>query len=92
VAALAGALDALAKHAVRHFADEEAYMARIKFPELDRHKRIHTELVAKVSAYATTFEASGQLIQEYFDFLTVWLKAHICGIDARYGKHHQAAA
>ena len=37
------------------------------------------------------FEASGVLSNDFFAFLKVWLKAHICGIDMKYGQHRKAA-
>lgn len=85
-AQLARALDDLVAVTVRHFTDEEAYMTRIGFADLPRHKLVHKSLLDKVVSYKTAFEASGSLGDDFFAFLKFWLKAHICGIDVKYGK------
>jgi len=79
------ALDELAKYTIKHFADEEAYMAKIHFDGLDMHKRIHKELLTKVTNHIGAFQASGSLNDDFFAFLKMWLKSHICGIDIKYG-------
>ena len=71
---------------VKHFADEEAFMAQIGFPDLGKHKLIHKSLLEKMHQHKQQFEASGQLTDEFFSFLTFWLKSHICGIDMKYSE------
>lgn len=44
------ALDDLAKYTIKHFADEEA-LTRTHFAGLDMHKRIHKDLLAKVTSH-----------------------------------------
>jgi hemerythrin len=80
-----GALTALADYARRHFADEEAYMTRIGYHGLAVHKGVHKNLLERVGQFVTTYKASGRLDDELFVFLKMWLAAHICGVDARYG-------
>lgn len=84
-------LDALVKYTVKHFADEEAYMAKTGHPGLKTHAGIHKQLLDQVSSHVASFRASGKLNDEFFKFLTFWLKAHIRGIDAKYGKRAAAA-
>lgn len=91
VAALRAAVDDLVAITQTHFADEEAYMARIGFPGLAAHQQIHRTLLAKVLAHRAAFQRSGVLTDEFFAFLKTWLKAHICGIDVKYSEHRQAA-
>lgn len=88
---LAREVDHLVSLTVRHFADEEAYMAKIGFPELAKHKLIHKSLLEKVMQHKNEFEASGKLTDEFFAFLKMWLKAHICGIDIKYAQYGKAA-
>ncbi len=76
---------------VKHFAEEEAYMASIGFADLAKHKIIHKTLLAKVMEHKSLFEATGKLTEEFFSFLKVWLKAHICGIDIKYAPQRVAA-
>ena len=80
-------LEHLLQLTVRHFAEEEAFMASIGFPGLPNHKRIHEDLLQKARLHKERFEASGKLTDEFFNFLRLWLKAHICGIDVKYAAH-----
>jgi len=84
-------INQLASLTVRHFADEEAYMAKIGFPDLDKHKLIHKSLLEKVMQHKKDFESTGKLTDEFFAFLKMWLKAHICGIDIKYAEYGKAA-
>ncbi len=88
---LLAAVDTLVKYTVKHFADEEAYMARVGHPELVSHAAIHKRLLEKVSAHVEATRATGKLTDEFFAFLKMWLKAHICGIDAKYGRRSKVA-
>jgi hemerythrin-like metal-binding protein len=90
----AKALGELVNFTVRHFADEEAYMEKIGYPELRVHTGVHKNLLARVTEYNNEFQKTGKLTDAFFMFLKTWLKAHICGVDAKYGAHsrqHHAA-
>lgn len=84
---LGRALGEFVNFTVKHFADEEAYMAKIGYPELRVHAGVHKSLLARVTEYAGEFKAKGKLTDPFFMFLKTWLKAHICGVDAKYGHH-----
>ena len=72
----------------RHFADEEAYLAKINYPELQVHKGIHAKLLADFAAHAQAIEAAGGVpTSAFFTFLRLWLSAHIKCIDMKYGEH-----
>jgi hemerythrin-like metal-binding protein len=83
-AALGAALGDLVAYARRHFATEEAFMARIGYAELTGHARLHQQILERARAFAAQFERSGVLPPEFFDFLGVWLNGHIGGLDAQY--------
>jgi hemerythrin len=85
------ALDVLARYTVKHFADEELYMAKIGFPELAKHKLVHRDLLAKVGLHVADFKKTGTLSEPFFVFLKMWLKAHICGIDIKYARQAAVA-
>jgi len=71
---------------VSHFADEESYMARVGYSELDRHKQLHKRLLEQFGQHAQSIKAAGgQPTDEFFHFLKFWLTSHIKGIDMRYG-------
>jgi hemerythrin len=87
------ALAALADYTLRHFNAEEAYMTRIGYQGLAVHRGVHKNLLERIGQFVTAFGASGKLGDDLFVFLKMWLFAHICGVDARYGKDaHEHAA
>jgi hemerythrin-like metal-binding protein len=90
-AAIGKALTDLAQFTVKHFTDEEAYMASVGFPELKTHAIMHKTLLERVGGFVADFQKTGQLTDAFFAFLKMWLKAHICGIDIKYAKHPKAA-
>lgn len=79
-------LKELGDFTVKHFADEERYMASIGYAGLDTHKLIHAELLKTFTKHAETFAKTKKLDEDFFLFLKMWLKAHIQGIDRRYGE------
>lgn len=90
------AVDAAILHLVKltkqHFADEEKHMAAIGFPELGVHARIHADMLRKVGTHYEHFQAgNGAVAKEFFDFLVLWLGAHIMGIDKKYAVHRAPA-
>lgn len=80
-------LEELANFTVKHFGEEEQYMASIDYPLLDTHKRIHANLLEEFGSHKTSFEETGELTTKFFSFLKLWLTAHIQGIDKKYGLH-----
>ncbi len=80
--------DDLAKYTHKHFADEEKYMESIAYPEFKTHQLIHAKLLTQLDQHLTSFrETNGTLSDEVFDFLKMWLNAHIKGIDIKYGNY-----
>ena len=87
-AKLTGIIDELGTYTVKHFQDEEAYMEKINFPSLDSHKFIHKDLLEKFGEHKAKFEqgSDDKVQKSFFDFLKLWLTAHIQGIDKKYGE------
>jgi hemerythrin-like metal-binding protein len=77
-------LEELGKATVKHFADEELVMARMGFPKLDHHRKLHQQLLTKFGVHAEAFKAGGPLGDEFFHFLKFWLSAHIQCMDMQY--------
>lgn len=86
-AELIAAIDDLVNYVVKHFHDEEHYMASIQFPTLETHKQIHQHLMDDLSKLIEQFKQSNveQLSNEFVMFLKFWLSTHIRGIDTKYG-------
>ena len=83
------AFDTLAEYVVKHFKEEEEFMASINFEGLDSHKIIHQDLLKRVGGYREQIESNTLDAEALFSFLRVWLTSHIKGIDAKYGKVSQ---
>ena len=82
-------LNELKQYAVTHFAHEEAYMASIKDPELERQQKEHQAFVNKVNSYRfsdITDETAKELVLELLDYLSKWLMSHILGSDIMIGQ------
>lgn len=82
-------LNELKQYAVTHFAHEEAYMASIKDPELERQQKEHLSFVNKINAYSfsdITNETARKLVLELLDYLSKWLMSHILGSDIMIGQ------
>ena len=82
------AIQKLMKLTVSHFADEEAHMQKVGFPDRDRHARIHKDMLRRVAEHYEAFQqGDGGVSKEFYDFLVHWLAAHICHIDRKYADH-----
>lgn len=88
---IAPALARLKQVTVAHFTDEEAYMEKIGYADVRKHCHIHQHLLQRLDEFVAEFQATGKLTDDFFVFLKVWLRSHICGIDAQYAKHAHAA-
>lgn len=80
---------ALKNYANTHFAHEEAYMAKIKDPELSRQRREHKSFIAKIDEINLDIlndEKGKEVLEDTLKFLTRWLYHHILGSDIMIGK------
>jgi len=75
----------LVSYAGSHFATEEAYFNKFKYPAAASHKIEHVNFVKKVTEFKSGFD-SGKLplTIEVMNFLKDWLKGHILGTDKKY--------
>lgn len=84
----------LIKIAAQHFRDEEEYMRSIQYPDYDRHKQVHEELMLQLTEQKKAFESwdSGELTDAFFSFLRFWFFSHIQFMDKDYYKFAQSKA
>ena len=75
-----------------HFRREENFMESIKFPGLASHKIIHTRLLDQLSEYYSEFSETKKVPEKLLSFLSMWLRAHICGIDMKYADFTKSSA
>jgi len=89
---LEGSIQALFDYVIKHFADEEAYMASIQFPGLDAHRQLHDNLLTELKRHIEVFANSDatQVSEQFVMFLKLWLTTHIRGIDIKYGSLNSA--
>jgi hemerythrin len=78
------AIEKLLVVTTKHFADEEAYMQRIGYDGLRVHQGVHRQLLERLAGYEDAYRRERVLSPEFFQFLKMWLSAHIRGIDMKY--------
>lgn len=74
---------------IKHFKDEENYMALINFPGLEAHRKLHGNLLTDLTKFVNDFKGGthDKISNEFVTFLKFWLSTHIRGIDTKYGVH-----
>jgi hemerythrin-like metal-binding protein len=68
-ARLRTALDRLLEHVIRHFADEEALLARRGYANLESHAAAHARLVARALELKTASDGGRAAFGDLVDFL-----------------------
>lgn len=67
-------------HAIKHFADEEAYMASIHYPGLDTHRQIHKDfrerMLPALESELELTKFSRTSIQHFLNVCAGWLIGH----------------
>lgn len=72
-------------YASEHFVNEEIAMARARYPELEKHRRIHTELLERVKAFQYTPGPTGDSqAKDLLVFLREWLVGHMLRDDRHF--------
>jgi len=80
-------------YVVDHFNEEEAYQAKINYPELEAHKKAHASFKEGIENYVKIFEEEGfneDRIQEFGGKLMTWLIMHVAGMDQKIGEYVKA--
>ena len=83
-------LDFLVSYTVKHFADEESFQLRYKYPDYERHKQLHENFKAVATDLARRLLEEGatiSLLAEVQSSLGDWLVNHIKGEDLNIGLH-----
>lgn len=78
-------LISLKEFTIQHFQEEEIYMESINYSGLASHKLIHQQLLNKLNEQESEILEKRAFPASFFNFLKVWLSAHIQGIDMKYG-------
>ncbi|MEZ4743396.1 MAG: bacteriohemerythrin [Bdellovibrionota bacterium] len=80
-------LESLLDFTLFHFAAEEKLLERYNYNALDRHKKIHKNLIAQLQNLRSKFSKVGMPVLPFIlNFLNAWLRDHILGVDMKYSK------
>ncbi len=77
----------LVEYVKEHFEEEEKVMKRIGYPEYERHKQLHKELVNEVVTILRELKEGKEISAlELKKFLEKWFIDHILGEDKKIGE------
>jgi hemerythrin len=85
---IAEMFDFLDDYTKEHFRDEEAYMAKIKYPGLDQQKIAHRKFLEELARLKKDYQQSGgniALIVNANQMIINWLTQHISNMDKQIG-------
>ncbi len=83
-------LNFLDEYTKKHFADEEAYMLKIGFPEYRYQKKAHDEFIQQIAILKKDYQVSGGnivLIINANQIILDWLLKHISKEDKKIGDY-----
>ena len=79
--------DELIDYATYHFSTEEDLMRKIRYPDLEKHKKEHDVFAGKVVEIQKDYQAGRKGISlEILSFLQGWLSVHILQTDREIGR------
>lgn len=79
-------LKGLVQYTEMHFSSEERMMKQLNYPEYEKHKKEHNQLVLQVMDIQKKYhDGTAVLTQAVMNFLKDWLRNHIQGEDKGYG-------
>jgi len=71
-----------------HFKAEEAFMRKIGYPHVDRHRKIHEGFLRRTLEFNKCFNARHvEITEEIIQFLMGWLVNHILSADQEYAAY-----
>lgn len=85
---IAQMFDFLDDYTKQHFRDEEAYMAKIKYPGIEEQKNLHKNFITELTKLKKDYQESGgniSLIINANQMIINWLTQHISSMDKKIG-------
>ena len=79
-------IDRMGQYAKLHFATEEQYLARCRYPHLEAHKVMHVQFNQTVAQFKEQ-QFSDTNLSKIFVFLSRWLATHILESDKAYAPY-----
>lgn len=81
----------LQKYTESHFSKEEAMMEKHGYPDIEKHKMEHKEMISKVEEFQKDFESNDVAVtKETLRYLQNWLTHHILVTDKKYSDFFQS--
>jgi len=83
-------IDFLDEYTKQHFKDEEAYMEKIGYPELEAQKKAHESFVEELAKLKSDYNKSGGNILVIINankMVVNWLTNHITTMDKKIGDY-----
>lgn len=86
---ISSVFDQLVDYANYHFATEEGFLRKYKYPDFEEHKKEHIKFTEKVKELQEKFKDNQDMFlpNEVISFLKMWLMEHIQGSDMDYVPH-----
>ncbi len=83
-------IDFLDEYTKMHFRDEEAYMAQIRYPEIDAQKKAHASFINDLAKLKSDYNEGGGNILVILNankMVINWLTNHIKSMDKKIGDY-----
>jgi len=80
-------VDEVASYARFHFLSEENFMLDVTFPDLERHRTLHAELLRQLEQERADLEASGAGLSQFMFFLYDWFVSHTVQEDRKIARY-----
>ena len=87
-------LDFLESYTKKHFADEERYMQRIRYPQYEEQRAAHAAFITQLQKLRGDYAASGGnilVILNANQMVVEWLTKHISNMDKKIGVFAKSA-
>jgi hemerythrin len=78
-----GALKALRDYTLIHFRNEENYMERIGYREIEHHRACHAELIKRMNGIIAQNKCLDDFVHELKRLMVVWVIEHIIHEDQK---------
>ncbi len=83
-------IDFLDEYTKKHFRDEEAYMTKIGYPEIDAQKKAHASFINDLAKLKSDYNEGGGNILVILNANKIvinWLTTHIKNMDKKIGQY-----
>ena len=85
-----GMIDFLRDYSVNHFCDEEKYLCKKNYPDVQSHRCIHKKFIESIDSFKERFLREGvskELEHDLRKQVSGWIINHIAGLDKKYAEY-----